>query len=99
MEASTQYYSVPGVDLDRRATVDVFFAVADGWFAENGHLHGSQRNIVCHYYLWEYPILISGILSKTKICLVRHQRNASFDFNRSLEGLCFHCAIPAFFIS
>ena len=99
METSTQYCSVSGVDLDRRAVIDLFFGVTDGGIVEISHLHGSQCNIVCNYYLWEYPVLISGVLSKTKICLVRHKRNVFVGFNRDSEGLCFHCAIPAFFIS
>ncbi|HXB32920.1 MAG TPA: hypothetical protein VNV35_05850 [Puia sp.] len=33
MEASTQYCSVPGVDMDRRVVIDIFFVAADGRFA------------------------------------------------------------------
>ena len=31
-EASTQYCSVPGVDLDRRIVIDIFFVATDGRF-------------------------------------------------------------------
>ncbi|HMC85399.1 MAG TPA: hypothetical protein VKI61_07730 [Chitinophagaceae bacterium] len=30
MEASTQYWSAPGADMDRRVVSDIFFAAADG---------------------------------------------------------------------
>jgi len=33
MEATTQYCSAPGADMDRRVVVVIFFGVADGWFA------------------------------------------------------------------
>jgi hypothetical protein len=90
MEAITQYYSVPGVGLDRCAVIDIFFALTDGWFAEISHLYSGQRNIVCHYYLWEYPRLISGLLSKEKVRIVRYFSSVLFNFNRNAKGLRRH---------
>jgi hypothetical protein len=37
MEESTQYCSAPGADMDRRVVIDIFFAAADGWFADICH--------------------------------------------------------------
>jgi len=37
MEEGTQYYSTPGIDMDRRVAVVIFFAAADGWFADICH--------------------------------------------------------------
>ena len=87
MEASTQYCSVPAVDLDRRVVIDIFFVAADGRFAQISHIHGRQRNIVCHHHLWEYPVPVSGILSKAKVRSVRYLRSIFFDFNRNAKGL------------
>ncbi len=52
--------------MDRCVVIVIFFVAADGWCAEIIHRHGSQHNIVCNHYLWEYPVLIPGILSKKK---------------------------------
>jgi len=90
MEAGTKYYSAPGADMDRRVVIGFFFGAADGWFAEISHLHGSQRNIVCNHYLWEYPVVISGILSKEKVRIVRHISSVLFNFNRNAKGLRRH---------
>jgi hypothetical protein len=32
-KAHTRYFSAPGADMDRRAVIDIFLVVADGWFA------------------------------------------------------------------
>ena len=87
-EEGTQYYSAPGTDMDRRLVVDFFFSAADGWFAEISHLHGSQPRIIRNHYLREYPVLISGIISKGKVRGVRYFSGALFDFNRNAKGLC-----------
>ena len=88
MEASTRYYSAAGADMDRRVVIAIFFGVTDGWFAEIGHNHGSQHNIVCNHYLWEYPALIPGVLSKKKVRIVRDFSSVLFNFNRNAKGLC-----------
>jgi hypothetical protein len=82
--------------LDRRVVIDIFFAVTDGWLAENSHLHGGQRNILCNYYLWEYPVLISGVLSKEKVRIVRYFSSVLFNFNRNAKGLRRHYPLPVF---
>ena len=97
MEVQTGYYSAPGADMGGSATVDFFFAVTDGWFAEISDLHGSQYNIICNNHLWEYPDPVPGVLSKTKICLVWHNSNAFFGYNRNVEGLCNYSTLSAFF--
>src|SRR6185312_6310807 len=86
-EAGAQYCSAPGADLDRRVAIDIFFAAADGWFVEIKHIHHRQRNIVCHHYLWEYPVLIPGILSKKKVHSVWYFGSVVFNFNRNAKGL------------
>ena len=96
MEAGTQYYSAPGADMDRRVVVAIFFSAADGWFAKIGGLHGSQRSIVCNHYLREYPVLISGILSKEKVRSLRYFGNAFFDFDRNAKGLRRYDPVRAF---
>ena len=73
--------------MDRRVVIDIFFTAADGWFAEIGDPHGSQRSIVRNHYLREYPVLISGILSKEKVRSLRYFSSGLFDFNRNAEGL------------
>src|SRR5580704_5390009 len=93
---STQYCSAPGADMDSRVVIDVFFAVTDEWLAENSHLYGSQRNIGCNHYLWEYPVLISGVLSKKKIRMVRNIRSTVFNFNRHVKRLHKHYPLPVF---
>jgi hypothetical protein len=90
MEASTQYCSAPGADMDCRVVIAIFFSVTDGWFAEIGHIHGSQYNIVCNHYLWEYPVAVSGILSKEKVRIVRYFSSVLFNFNRNAKGLHRH---------
>jgi hypothetical protein len=90
MEASTQYCSAPGAGMDRRVVVDIFLAVTDGRFAEISHIHDSQLNIVCNHYLWEYPVLIPGILSKEKVRMVRYFSSVLFNFNRNAKGLHRH---------
>ncbi len=87
MEAGTQYYSAPGVDMDSRVVADIFLTAADEWFAGISHSHGSQRNILCHHYLREYPVLISGIISKEKVRLVRYFSSVLFNFNRNAKGV------------
>ena len=87
MEASTQYCSAPAADMDRGVVIDIFFNSADGWFAEISDLHGSQSSIVRNHYLREYPVLISGILSKEKVRSVWNFGSAFFDFNRNAKGL------------
>ena len=86
MEASTQYCSAPGADVDSRVVAAIFFGAADGRFAKISHLHGSQHNIVCNHYLREYPVLISGILSKEKVRMVRYFSSSFFNFNRKPVG-------------
>ncbi len=93
MEAGTQYCSAPGADMDRRVVITIFFTAPDGWFAEIGDLHDSQRSIVRNHYLREYPVLISGILSKEKVHSVRYFSSALFDFNRNAKGLHGHYPI------
>jgi hypothetical protein len=90
VEASTQYCSTPGADMDRCFVIAIFFGVADGWFAEIGHNHGSQYNIVCNHYLWEYPVVVSGILSKEKVRTVRYFSSVLFNFNMNAKGLRRH---------
>src|SRR5579863_5875073 len=85
-EASTQYYSAPGADMDRRAVVDIFFSAADGWLAEIYDLHASQCSIIRNHYLREYPVLISGILSEKKVRSLRYFSSAFFDFDRNAKG-------------
>src|ERR1700739_5021938 len=87
LEAEAKYYSAPVADMDRCAVIDFFLTAADGWFAEISDLHGSQCSIVCNYYLWKYPVLISGILSKEKVRCVRYFSSALSDFNRNAKGL------------
>ena len=62
MEASTQYCSAPGADMDRRVVIDIFFVATDVWFAEIIHKLGSQHNLLCNHYLREYHGIISRIL-------------------------------------
>jgi hypothetical protein len=90
MEASTRYCSAPGADMDCRFVIAIFFGVADGWFDEISRIHGSQYNIVCNHYLWEYPVLIPGILSKEKVRIVWYFSSVLFNFNRNAEGLRGH---------
>ena len=90
LEAGTQYYSAPGADMVRRVVIDFFFTSADGWLVEIGDLHGSQHSIVRNHYLREYPVLISGIISKEKVCLVRYFSSFLFNFNRNAKGLRRH---------
>ena len=71
----------------RRVVIDIFFTAADGWFAEIGDPHGCQRSIVRNHYLREYPVLISGILSKEKVCIERYFSSGFFNFNRNAKGL------------
>ena len=87
MEAGTQYCSAPGADMDRRIVVDIFFVATDVWFAEIIHKHGSQHNFICNHYLRKYPGIISRILSKEKIRVVRHISCVLFNINRNVEGL------------
>ena len=82
--------------MDRRVAIDVFFAVTDEWFAENSHLRGSQRNIGCNHYLWEYPVLISGVLSKKKVRMVWYISSTLFNSNRDVKRLHKHYALPVF---
>jgi hypothetical protein len=93
LEAEAQYYSAPVADMDRCVVIDFFFTAADGWLAEINDLHSSQCNIIRNHYLWEYPVLISGILSKEKVRSVRYFSSAIFDFNRNAEGLHRHYPI------
>ena len=86
-KAGTQYYSAPGADMDRCVVVGVFFGATDGRFAEISHLHGSQHHIVCNRYLREYPVVISGTLSKGKVRVVRYFSGVLFNFNRNAKGL------------
>jgi|SRR5579863_1695843 len=94
-EASTQYYSAPDADMDRRAVVDIFFSAADGWFAEICDLHGSQCRIVRNHYLREYPVLVSGILSKKEVRSLRYFSSTFFDFDWHAKGLCRHDPLQA----
>ena len=87
MEASTQYYSAPGADMDSRVVAAIFFSAADGSFTEISHIRGSQHDIVCNHYLREYPGIISRILSKEKIRVVRYFSSVVFNINRNVEGL------------
>jgi hypothetical protein len=87
MEASTQYCSAPGADMDRRVVIDIFFVGTDVWFAEIIHKRGSQHNFICNHYLREYPGIISRILSKKKIRVVRHNSSVLFNINRNVKGL------------
>jgi hypothetical protein len=69
----------------------IFFSLLPmAWFAEIIHKHGSQHNIVCNHYLREYPGIISRILSKKKIRVVRHISSVLFNFNRNAKGLRRH---------
>jgi hypothetical protein len=94
--ASTQYCSVPGVDLDRRVVFGFFFVVTDGRVAEISHLHGGQCNIVCNYYLWEYPVLISGVLSKEKVRILWYFSSVLFNFNWNAKRLRRHSPLQVF---
>ena len=96
MEAGNQYCAAPGADMDRRVVIDIFFTAPDGWVAEISDLHGSQRNIVRHHYLWEYPVLISGILSKETVRSLRYLSNGLFDFNRNAKGIRWHYPLQVF---
>jgi hypothetical protein len=87
METSTQYCSAPGADMDRRVVIGIFFVSADAWLAEIIHKRGSRRNFICNHYLREYPGIISRILSKKKIRLVRHISSVLFNINRNVKGL------------
>src|SRR5436853_6149935 len=87
LEAGAYYYSAPGADMDRRVVIDIFFVAAYGWFAQISDLHGSQRSIVRDHYLREYPVLISGILSKEKVRSIRYFSSVLFAFNRNAKGL------------
>ena len=73
--------------MDRHAVIGIFFDPTDGRFVEISYIHGSQHNIVCHHYLWEYPGSISGVLSKEKVRMVRYFSSAFFNFNRNTKGL------------
>ena len=90
METSTQYCSAPGADVDSRVVAAIFLSAADGRFTEINHIHGSQHHIVCHHYLWEYPVVVSGILSKEKVRTVRYFSSVLFNFNRNAKGLRRH---------
>jgi hypothetical protein len=96
MEAGTQYCSAPGADMDRRIVIDIFFVSTDAWFAEIIHKRGSQRNFICNHYLWEYPGVISHILSKEKIRVVRHISSVLFNINRNVKGLCRRYSLRVF---
>ena len=96
MEENTRYCSALGADMDCRVVIAIFFGFTDGWFAEIGHNHGSQHNIVCNHYLWEYPVVVSGIVSKEKVRIVRYFSSVLFDFNRNAKRLCGHYSLKVF---
>jgi hypothetical protein len=96
MEASTQYCSAPGADMDRRVVIDIFFVLPMDGLLKSVIYHGSQHNIVCNHYLREYPVVISGILSKEKVRIVRYFSSVLFNFNRNAKGLRRHYPLRVF---
>jgi hypothetical protein len=90
MEASIQYCSAPGADLDRRVAIAIFFVAANGGFAKITHLHGSQRLILCSHHLWQYLVVLPAIVSKEKVHSVRYFYSILFNFNRNAKGLRGH---------
>src|SRR6185312_13892857 len=96
LEAITRYCTAAVADMDCRVVIDFFFVAADGRCAEIGHHHRGQRDIVCRHYLWEYPVLISGILSKEKVLIIRYFCSALFDSDRDAKRLHRHDPLQAF---
>ena len=88
MEENTRYCSALGADMDCRVVIAIFFGAADGRFAEISHIYGCQHNIICNHYIREYPVPISGILSKKKVSIIRPVSGVLFNFNRNAKGLC-----------
>src|SRR6185437_13228414 len=94
-KAGARYCSAPVADMDRRVVIAVFFISTDEWLAEISDLYGSQCSILRHHYLREYPVLLSGILSKEKIRNVRYFGFALLNFDRDPEGLRRRCPVQA----
>jgi hypothetical protein len=93
LEACTQYYPASVAHLDGCVVAGVFFTAADGWATEIGSLYGSQHKFLRNYHLWEYPVIVPGILSKKEVCSILPFSSHLFDCNRNAEGLLEHYSI------
>ena len=58
--------------------------------------HGSQRNIVCNHYLWEYPVLYPVFYQKRRFVLYGISVASLFNFDRNAKGLRRHYPLQVF---